>query len=340
MAGVNSTSNGAKASVTRKDVARLAGVSTAVVSYVVNGGPKHVAPATEAKVRQAVEALGYQPNAAARALKLGSSEMLGMVVPDATNAFFASMVRAVENAALERGFAVLFADSDGSLRTERRLVKNLVNRRVDGVFLCSVLADPDLGDLARADIPAVLLNRSVESPAFSSVGVTFEEGARRAVEHLIGHGHRDVGLIMGTSTVEELDGREAGWRRGLEEAGLPEGAIIRSEFTREGGYRAGQRFLAAKERPPAVFVSSDLQAIGFMRAILEAGLRVPDDLAIFAFDGSPESAYSWPSLSTVVQPVEEMARAAVDALFASRGGGEVEHRVFDVELRPRASCGC
>ncbi|MCO1337928.1 LacI family transcriptional regulator [Kocuria polaris] len=340
MAGVNSSPATARTAVTRKDVARLAGVSTAVVSYVVNGGPKRVAPATEEKVRRAVEALGYQPNAAARALKLGSSEMFGMVVPDATNAFFATMVRAVENAALERGFAVLFADSDGSLRTERRLVQNLVNRRVDGVFLCSVLAEPDLSDLERAEMPAVLLNRSVESPAFSSVGVTFEEGARRAVEHLIGHGHRDIGLIMGTNSGEELDGREAGWRQGLADAGLDEGMILRSEFTREGGYRAGQRFLAATERPSAVFVSSDLQAIGFLHAVLEGGLKVPEDLAIFAFDGSPESAYSWPALSTVVQPVEEMARAAVDALFATREGGPVEHRVFDVELLPRASCGC
>ncbi|MBG6084991.1 LacI family DNA-binding transcriptional regulator [Zhihengliuella flava] len=340
MADVNQTSSSAKAHVTRKDVARLAGVSTAVVSYVVNQGPKRVAPATEEKVRQAIEALGYQPNAAARALKLGSSEMFGMVVPDATNAFFAGMVRAVENAALERGFAVLFADSDGSLATERRLVQNLVNRRVDGVFLSSVLLEPDLTDLERADIPVVLLNRSVESPLFSSVGVTFAKGARMAVEHLIGHGHQEVGLVMGTNSGEELDGREVGWQEAVRAAGLSERSVIRSEFTREGGFAAGQRFVALRERPSAVFVSSDLQAIGFLRAVLAAGLRVPEDVAIFGFDGSPESAYSWPPLSTVVQPVEAMARAAVDALFAAREGGDVEHRVFEVELLPRASCGC
>lgn len=326
--------------MTRKDVARLAGVSTAVVSYVVNGGPKKVSPATEEKVRHAVAALGYRPNAAARALKLGSSEMLGMVVPDATNPFFASLARAVEVAAAERGYAMLLADSDGSLRTERRLVENLVARRVDGVFLCSVLFEPDLTDLEQADIGAVLLNHSADAPGFNSVGVAFQEGSRRAVEHLVGHGHRRIGLVMGTNTGGDLDAREVGWRQGIEEAGLPEGPVLRGPFTREGGYRAGQHLIAAADRPTAVFVSSDLQAVGLLRALHEAGLRIPEDLAIFSFDGSAEAEYSWPPLSTVAQPVEAMARAAVDALIGAEPGEPTRNQIFPAELVLRTSCGC
>ena len=146
----------ARPTITRKDVARLAGVSTAVVSYVVNGGPKRVSPVTAAKVREAISALGSRPNAAARALKLGSSEMLGMVVPDTTNPFFATLARAVEEAAAARGYALLLANSGGSAASERRQVRNLASRRVDGVFLSSVLFEPDLTELEHSEIPAVL----------------------------------------------------------------------------------------------------------------------------------------------------------------------------------------
>nr|WP_052206813.1 LacI family DNA-binding transcriptional regulator [Sinomonas humi] len=328
----------AKPAATRKDVARLAGVSSAVVSYVVNGGPKKVSPATEAKVRDAIAALGYRPNAAARALKLGSSEMLGMVVPDATNSFFATLAHAVEEAAAERGYALLIANSGGSLSAERRQVENLVSRRVDGVFLCSVLFEPDLRDLEAAEIPAVLLNHSAESPGFDSVGVALQDGARLAVEHLAQHGHRKIGLIMGTNTGGDLDAREVGWRQGIEEAGLQAGPVMRGPFSREGGYRAGKWLLNEADRPTAVFASSDLQAVGLLKACHEAGVRVPEDLAVVSFDGSAEAEYSWPPLTTVAQPVEDMARAAVEALVG--GGGHKRNRIFPGTLIRRASCGC
>ena len=235
---------------TRDDVARMAGVSPAVVSYVVNGGPRAVSPANEAKVRQAIRALGYRPNAAARALALGSSEMLAMIVSDAMNPFFASLARAVENAAAERGYTLLLADSQASLRTERRLIKNFAARRVDGLFLCSMLFEPDLMDLEQADIPVVLLNHSTDlatagSPAVmkhgagghgsNSVGVAFQDGARMAVEHLISHGHERIGLVMGGNAGGDLDAREVGWHQGIQDAGLTAGPIVRAPFTREGG---------------------------------------------------------------------------------------------------------
>ncbi|AXJ09468.1 LacI family DNA-binding transcriptional regulator [Arthrobacter sp. PM3] len=331
----------ARPTITRKDVARLAGVSTAVVSYVVNDGPKRVSPATAAKVREAISALGYRPNAAARALKLGSSEMLGMVVPDTTNPFFATLARAVEEAAAARGYALLLANSGGSAANERRQIRNLASRRVDGVFLSSVLFDPDLTELEHSEIPTVLLNHSTEVPGFNSVGVELQEGSRRAVEHLAGHhGHRNIALVMGMNAGNDLDGREVGWQQGLADAGLPEGPILRCDFDRQGGYRAGQRLLAAADRPTAAFVSSDLQAVGLLRAVHEAGLRVPEDLAVFSFDGSAEAEYSWPPLSTVAQPVKGMAEAAVAALVDFDGVSPTRNRTFPVDLVLRASCGC
>ncbi|ASN53414.1 LacI family DNA-binding transcriptional regulator [Sinomonas sp. R1AF57] len=326
-----------KPTATRKDVARLAGVSTAVVSYVVNGS-KNVSPATAAKVRDAIAVLGYRPNAAARALKLGSSEMLGMIVPDATNPFFAALSHAVEVVAAERGYALLIANSAGSLATERRHLGNFAGRRLDGVFLSSVLFEPDLRDLEAAEIPAVLLNHSTESPGFDSVGVDLRGGAKLAVEHLVEHGHRKIGLIMGTNTGGDLDAREVGWREAIEAAGLQAGPVMRGPFSREGGYQAGRWLLNEADRPTAVFASSDLQAVGLLLACHQAGVRVPEDLAIVSFDGSPEAEYSWPPLSTVAQPVEEMARAAVEALVGD--GGHRRNRTFPPALIRRTSCGC
>ena len=334
--------------ITRDDVARLAGVSSAVVSYVVNGGPRAVSPANEAKVRQAIRALGYRPNAAARALALGSSEMLAMIVPDAINPFYASLARAVENAAAERGYTLLLADSQDSLRTERRLIKNFAARRVDGLFLSSVLFEPDLIDLEQADIPVVLLNHPADvvmnggarGHGANAVGVDFQEGARAAVEHLIGHGHERIGLVIGGNADSELDAREVGWQKGIQDAGLTAGPIIRVPFTREGGYRAGQDLLARTERPTAVFVSSDQQAAGLLCAFHEGGLRLPEDLAVFAFDGAPESEYTWPRLSTVAQPLKDLAQSALNALLIAELGQEVKTKIFPAELVLRASCGC
>lgn len=326
--------------VTRKDVARYAGVSTAVVSYVVNGGPKKVAPATEAKVKHAIRVLGYRPNAAARALKLGSSETLGLVVPDSSNPFFALLAHAVEDAAAERGFALVLANSDGNLSKERRNVRNLAARQVDGVLLASVLFEPDLIDLEHADIPSVLLNQGREAPGFNSVGVDLAEGARLATEHLVGHGHTNIAAAIGINVSEEMDGRERGWRRGLKDAGLREGIIVRSPFDRLGGYEAGRRLLGAASRPTAIFASSDLQAVGLLRAIHEAGLSVPDDVALVSFDGIVDGEYTWPPLTTVAQPVKEMAERAVHALLAAKRGEEPEHRIFPTRLLVRQSCGC
>jgi LacI family transcriptional regulator len=329
-----------RSQVTRKDVARYAGVSTAVVSYVVNGGPKKVAPGTEAKVHDAIRILGYRPNAAARALKLGSSETIGLVIPDNSNPFFSLLGHAVEEAAAELGYALLLTNSDGNLAKERRHIRNLAARQVDGVLLASVLFEPDLTELESAEIPSVLLNHGGESPGFNSVGVGLAAGARTAVEHLISHGHTNIGLAMGTNVSNEVDGRELGWLQALEAAGLPEGPIARSEFTRPGGYKAGRRLLAGANRPTAIFASSDMQAIGLLRAIHEAGLTVPGDIALASFDGSVEAEYSWPPLTTVEQPVQAMAEAAVAALIGARRGEKPEHRIFPTELRIRQSCGC
>ena len=327
----------AKPAATRNDVARLAGVSAAVVSYVVNGS-KRVTPATETRVREAIAMLGYRPNRAARALRLGSSETLGMVVPDSTNPFFATLAHAVELAAAERGFDLLTANSDGSLAMERRQIDHFATRGVDGVFVCSSIIDPDLRALEQADIPVVLLNHYVATPGVDSVSVDLKSGSRSAVEHLAEHGHRTIGLVIGTNTDNSVDAREVGWRETIAHLGLDAGPVFRHPFSRYGGYEAGRWLLNGAVRPPALFVGSDRQAVGVLKALHEGGVRVPEDIAIVSFDGSEDAEFSWPSLSTVSQPIEEMARAAVASLLDD--AAEKQHRVFAPTLIRRASCGC
>jgi LacI family transcriptional regulator len=186
----------------------------------------------------------------------------------------------------------------------------------------------------------VLLNQERDAPGFNSIGVDLAAGARIAVEHLIGHGHTNIGLAMGTNVSGSTDGREVGWREALQEAGLPEGPIVYSAFTRPGGHVAGQRLLASVNRPTAIFATSDMQGIGLLRAIHEAGLAVPGDIAVASFDGSAESEYSWPPLTTVEQPVAVMAEAAVAALVGASRGEKPRHRIFPTKLHVRQSCGC
>jgi LacI family transcriptional regulator len=328
-----------RSTVTRGDVALLAGVSTAVVSYVVNSGPRNVAPATRERVLEAIRVLGYRPNAAARALKLGISDIIGLVISDNTNPFFAEFARAIERAAGRRDLSVILSNSALSASRERTLVHKLVSRQVDGLLLASTDDAPDLRAASDANIAVVLIDRSAPVPGFASIGVNFREASRIAVEHLIGHGHRNIGLISGLTGGLTTSAREHGWHDALAAAGLPDGPMVRVEFGRNGGYQAGQRMLARADRPSAIYVASDMQAIGLLRSLHESGIRVPEDMAVIAFDGSAESEFSWPPLTAMRQPVVDMANAAVEALSAGSTAVSAHHS-FSAQLVVRQSCGC
>ncbi|WP_344149725.1 LacI family DNA-binding transcriptional regulator [Kribbella yunnanensis] len=315
--------------VTRNDVARYAGVSTAVVSYVVNDGPRAVSPAARERVLEAIRVLGYRPNATARALRTGSTRTFGLITPDGGNPLFAELAKAIDKAADERGYVVLQTSADGDPETERTKVAQLLARQVSGLVLVTPTEAPDL---AGADVPVVVVNRVL--PGVSSVSPRYREGARAAVEHLVSHGHTHIALVIGGKRQSE---RELGWRDGLRGAGLADGPLIRVGFSREGGYDAGRWLVGLGERPTAVFASSDLQAIGLLRAVREAGLRVPEDLAVVAFDGTPEAEWCWPGLTVVRQPVERMAAEVVRQLVEGTDG---EATACPTELVVRKSCGC
>ena len=222
--------------------------------------------------------------------------------------------------------------------TERNQLEQLAGRLVDGIFLCSTVFEPDLRNLDIAGIPIVMLNNRAGIPSRDSVGVGLLHGAHLAVEHLAEHGYDEIGIVMGGTAGDAEDGREAGWRKSLERLSLAPGPIARGLFTPGGRYQAMQRLIRSGAVPRSLFVSSDQMSRGVLKATLEAGLQVPEDVAIVSFDGSIDAAYSWPTLTTVAQPLAEMAEAAVDALLSPPH--DPVHRVVEAHLVVGRSCGC
>ncbi|MFT4110384.1 LacI family DNA-binding transcriptional regulator [Propionicimonas sp.] len=324
---------------TRTDVARYAGVSTAVVSFVVNGGPKPVSEATRRRVLDAVAHLGYRPNRTARALSLGSTKTLGLVVPDTTNPFFAEYTLQLQQAAAERGYALLMTSGGPGPDAELRSMLDLCDRQIDGLIVARATAVGRLEELLRRgpQPPVVIIDAAAPVTGYAAVGPDAADGMARVVGHLLEvHQHRSVSLIMG-EVEPATDGRETGWRLAHAGRGRDIGRLARVAFTRDGGYRAGLDLLRRADRPTAVVTSSDLQAIGLLLAARDLHLRVPEDLAVASFDGTEETRYSAPPLTTVRQPVAAMAAAAVSQIVHPL---PPTHQTFAMSLLLRHSCGC
>ena len=322
------------------DVARYAGVSTAVVSYVVNDGPRRVAPATAARVRSAIEVLNYRPNVNARALRIGTTHMLGLVLPDLTNPLFVEYARAVEGQATARGYRLLVGNSSDDWAIERRVVDDLIGRHVDGLILSTMLAAGEFRMTSQRRPPTVLINVSSPFAGHPAIGTAARDGARTGVEHLLcGHGLRNVALIIGESTEAVPEPREQGFADALRALDLPPGPVVRTAFSRPGGYAAMQQILQWTTRPDGIFVAADQQAVGVLRAVHEAGLRCPDDIAVVSYDGTIESGYTWPALTVVRQPVQQMAEAAV-TMVLDGSASDSSYRQFATDLVLRQSCGC
>lgn len=331
--------------VTRADVARLAGVSTAVVSYVVNDGPRPVSESARARVLAAIEELGYRPNHIARALTARRSNTIGLIVPDNTNPYFADFARAIEDAAFRRDYVILLGNTAEERSRECSYIRTFFDRQVDGLLLVSNAHYEELPSLLRPGVPTVaVVDRPLTGVDVSTLKVDNEGGARMATAHLISHGHRRVACIAGPADAAPTTERLTGWRSALTDTGSAArpGAVVHSEFSRSGGYRAAYALLDRRDCATAVFASTDHQAIGALRAVADLGLRTPDDVAIAGFDGVEEGAFTVPGLTTVRQPIEDMARRAVECLLdhVDSKSTDLVHEVFPLSLVRRGSCGC
>jgi DNA-binding LacI/PurR family transcriptional regulator len=304
---------------TLEAVAALAGVSRATVSRVVNGAT-NVKPGVRTAVMRAVEELGYIPNSAARSLVTRRTDSIALVVSEppsrvfSDDPFFSAVIRAVsqELEAADRQVILMLASSAaGHSRVERYVAGG----HVDGVILLSMHgADPLPASLGRARVPMVSHGRPVSSLPVPYCDCDNHGGARAAVEHLVGRGRRRIATIAGPPDMTAAQDRLDGYRSCLDDAGHPS-LVARGDFTRESGTAAMRRLLADDPGIDAVFAASDLMAIGALGALRAAGRRVPDDVAVAGFDDIGLAKFSEPPLTTVRQPVAEVAACIVQMLL-------------------------
>lgn len=331
---------------TRADVARLANVSTATVSYVLNGGPRPVAAETRRRVLEAIAALDYRPNAVARSLIRGRTHALGLIVPDNANPFFAEFGRQVEDRAFERGYAVILCNANLDLSKELAYLDLLLEKQVDGVVVASSRLSPShLAPLVQRGVPLVVVNPEAPGAGYDSIWVDETGGSYQATWHLVSHGYQVIACVAGPELSRGARKRLDGYLQALAAAGLPcrDDHVSRGTFSAESGYERGRALLSRPDRPRAIFAHSDLLAIGIIRAAWELGLRVPADVAVVGFDDVGLASMVTPALTTVAQPIAAKAQAAVDAILSRLDGdGPAERRdqLLKVELVVRESCGC
>lgn len=304
---------------TLRDVARRAGVSIATVSYVLNG-TRSVSPEVEARVWEAVAALGYRPNRLARGLRRKRTHVLGLIVPDSANPFFAEIARGLEDLSFAHDYSLILCNSDGDPAKEQRYLGVLIEQQVDGIALVSARATPvHLTILQERGIPFVVVDRDLPGLEADCVLADNFQGGYLATRHLIDRGHRRIACITGPSDLTPSADRVRGYQKAMEEAGIEplELWIHRGDFRAESGYHAARLFLSLPPsiRPTAIFACNDLMAIGAMRAIGEAGLSIPQDIALVGFDDIVLASYVIPSLTTVAQPTYEMGRLAGELLL-------------------------
>jgi LacI family transcriptional regulator len=331
---------------TIRDVARLAAVSVATVSNVLNSA-RQVAPETRERVLKAVQALGYSPHAAARSMRGRSSGLIGLIVADITNSFFTSLVHAVERAANAQGFAVVLCNSDEDLEREQRHLQLLRTQRVDGIILAATgqRSSARVTALSQLRAPVVLVDRGLDELGLDAVVLDNRRAALEATRHILSFGHRRVAMIGGPPSISTGAERLAGYREALHEAGLAydPSRVRDAGFREEPAYDATCELLAlpATRRPTALFAANSLIAIGVMRAVADAGLRCPEDVSVVSIDDFAWANAFRPRLTTVAQPVDAMGETAVRLLMGRLDGSappEPRTEVMAPFLVVRDSC--
>ncbi len=334
------------ASVSMKDVAALAGVSLGTVSNVVNS-PDIVSEPTRHRVTQAIAKLGWVPNESARQLRAGRSRSIGMVVLDIANPFFTDLVLAAEDHVTERGYSVQVSNSAQQPAREAAHLALLEQQRVGGVLLAPIgELDARVEELRRRGIPVILLDRARNRSDVCSVSVDDVEGGRLAVQHLLDQGHRQIAVVGGPGSLQQVRDRRLGAELArAATAGAQLLIVSTPAMDSDSGVSAARELLTlpAAERPTAVFAANDLLAIGVLQGFVSSGLAVPGDVAIIGYDDISFAASAAVPLSSVRQPRQGLGRRAAELLLeeieAQRDDRPHEHRAvqFTPELVVRRS---
>lgn len=336
------------ASLTIEQIAELAHISRSTVSRVLNNHP-NVRPAVRERVLNVINEQGYAPRAAARSLASQRTHMISILIPRTAGGlfvdpFFGYVIQRIAEAAAPLGYFLMLSIVSAE-REQGFYERVLRSRPFDGVLmLSSDIDDPILPHLIRDSIPFVHFGSHPFFENMAWVDAEHRQGARLAVSHLVKLGHRRIATITGPLEMHAAIERRDGYKQGLLEARLPivPEYIATGDWTQPSGYKAMQQLLALPQRPTAVFIASDTMAVGAIRAVTEAGLNVPEDVAIVGFDDLPlVGAYANPPLSTIRQPIDAMSAHAVKLLVdqIERREPAAHHVRLPVELVVRGSCG-
>jgi LacI family transcriptional regulator len=320
--------SGKNEAVTMREVATQSGFSSATVSIVLNNAPlaRYIAPATKKRIEEVARKLGYRPNAMARFLRSKRSHSVGVMFFDITDPFCTLIMRGIENSLYQASYVPIFADAHNQRNRFERYLEMLLERHVEGLIVVANWLFVDiqlLGDLSKRNIPAATIGWELPGNTISSVMVDNETGARLALEHLHQLGHRKIAFIRGPKMLIDSAPRWRGIQKFAQSAGLeidqalvqqlPESLDPNSSY--ESGFRFAEEWLQRKKRFTAMMAFDDLTALGAIRALTKAGVKVPEHCSVTGFDDVALSALAVPSLTTVRQPMEAMGELAVNIVM-------------------------
>ncbi|WP_171311403.1 catabolite control protein A [Enterococcus cecorum] len=318
-----------KQTITIYDVAREADVSMATVSRVVNGNP-NVKPATRKKVLEVIERLDYRPNAVARGLASKKTTTVGVIIPDVSNMFFASLARGIDDIVTMYKYNIILANSDGDNLKEVHVLNNLLAKQVDGIiFMGHHITDEIRGEFSRSKTPVVLAGSIDPDNQVGSVNIDYQAATKEAVQILVKNGHKDIAFVSG-ALIDPINGhaRLGGYKQALEEAGIAynEGLIFEAPYSFRGGLRLVERL--RNSGATAAFISDDELAVGILDGLLDAGVKVPEEFEIITSNNSLLTDVVRPKLTTITQPLYDMGAVAMRLLTKLMNKEEVEQKTI------------
>lgn len=334
--------------ISLKDVARHVGVSTALVSYVINNKEKEARVGAEMvkKIRKAVKELNYQPNLIAKSLKSGKTNTIGLIVADISNPFFSNIARIIEDEAKKEGYIVIIGSSDENAEKSQDLINVFFNRQVDAFIIAPAEnTEKQIKELQKKNVPVVLIDRYFTTVRTNSVHIDNFQAAYDAVEHLVMNGNKKIAMLGYHTSLSHMQERKNGYKAALKDNRIK----VRNELMKHISYqnienevaRAMGELLALTPKIDAVFFATNTLAIEGLKIIYDSDIRVPEDLAIISFDESDAFDFFYSPLSYVSQPLAEMGKKAVTVAVEKIKNNDKDYTTFLVEgkLVLRKSCG-
>jgi LacI family transcriptional regulator len=322
--------------VTIYDVAREANVSMATVSRVVNGNP-NVKPTTRKKVLEAIDRLGYRPNAVARGLASKKTTTVGVIIPDISSIFYSELARGIEDIATMYKYNIILSNSDQNTDKELHLLNTMLGKQVDGiVFMGGNITDVHVEEFKRSPVPIVLAASVEEQAQTPSVNINYEQAIYDSVQLLVEKGHKRIAFVSGPMSEPINSMRKlAGYKRALEEAGIAfdEALVAEGDYSYDSGIEALANLLDQSDKPTAVIAATDEMALGVIHGAQDRGVSIPEDLEVIGFDNTRLSLMVRPQLTTVVQPTYDIGAVAMRLLTKLMNKEQVEDQIVELPHR-------